>query len=178
MYAETTENRLLHTWAAALPDEGRAVRLLPRHDWTPGQLRVAGLRLDPVVPLPPTATAAELAARLLAEDGGWIAIADDKKFLGVVTTRALLEALKRGRSDEPARNLLDRDPPRCAPESSVADAVQRMFERNLRRLPVLSNGSCVGALPLSAAAACDDPAVRDLFERALAAPALFARPFC
>ncbi|HXU72285.1 MAG TPA: CBS domain-containing protein [Polyangia bacterium] len=127
---------------AALPAEPLALRRPPHYGWSVGRLHVRELPLDLAVPAPPSATVADLAARMVLEATGW---------------------------------LVERDAPSCAPDSTVADAVRLMLERRARKLPVVEHGRCVGVLPLSVAAACEDPAVRGLLEGAVASPSLFAR---
>jgi len=160
---------------AALPAEPLALRRPPHYGWSVGRLHVRELPLDLAVPAPPSATVADLAARMVLDATGWVAVADEHRFVGVVTARQILQALQRGQLDATARKLVERDAPSCAPDSTVADAVRLMLERSARKLPVVEHGRCVGVLPLSVAAACEDPAVRGLLEGAVASPSLFAR---
>lgn len=174
-FAEALPRTEVPRSGAALPAEPLTLRRSPHYGWSAGRVHVRELSLDLAVPAPLSATVADLAARMVLDESGWVAVADEHGFVGVVTARAILRALQRGQLDAPARKLVDRDAPSCAPESTVADAVRLMLERSARKLPVVEHGRCVGVLPLSVAAACEDPEVRGLLEAAVTSPSLFAR---
>lgn len=159
-------------WSQGLPERsavGPGVGL--------GQLRVQALPLEPPRALPPTTPLSEICERLRHGDG-WVAVAEGERLVGLVEPVAVLEAVAKGQLTTAATSLMTRSVPSCGLTTRVVDAVQIMLTNRLRRLPVLDEGRYVGVLSLSVAvAAADaDPLVREVLERATAAPGLFARP--
>lgn len=94
----------------------------------------------------------ERAAQLMKEhDIGVIPVCDGEKIIGVITDRDI--ALRTVASGENAarqavRNAMTSTPVVAKPDMDVREAARIMTERQIRRLPVIENGSLVGIVSL------------------------------
>lgn len=97
------------------------------------------------------ATATELARRMRDDDVGAIPIRENSHIVGVVTDRdiACRVAAKGADPDAiTAGDIMTENPVFCGPEDNVADALELMQLRRIRRLPVMESGRLVGMLSL------------------------------
>jgi CBS domain-containing protein len=98
----------------------------------------------------PDQTARE-AARLMAQnDCGAIPVVEEtsRRVVGVVTDRDLaLRVLAEGRGpDTPVREAMTPDPACCTPEADLRELERLMAERQVRRVPIVEGGRCVGVV--------------------------------
>ncbi|MFB6117480.1 rubrerythrin-like domain-containing protein [Halosegnis sp.] len=109
----------------------------------------------------PSCPAAEAAGRLLDAGIGSVIVEDDPH--GVVTKTDLVAGLHDGINPEttPVVELMTPDPTTVSPDAPLREAVARMDEAGVKRLPVTDDGDVVGIVTTSdlvaAAAPESDP---------------------
>jgi CBS domain-containing protein len=91
------------------------------------------------------------AARLMAQnDCGAIPVVEEatRQVVGVVTDRDLaVRVLAEGKGpDTRVAEAMTPDPACCSPETDVDKLVGMMADRQVRRVPVVENGRCVGVV--------------------------------
>jgi CBS domain-containing protein len=91
------------------------------------------------------------AARLMAQnDCGAIPVVEEatRQVVGVVTDRDLaVRVLAEGKGpDTRVSEAMSPDPACCTPESDVEKVTKMMADRQVRRVPVVENGRCVGVV--------------------------------
>jgi CBS domain-containing protein len=91
------------------------------------------------------------AARLMAQnDCGAVPVVDEatRQVVGVVTDRDLaIRVLAEGRGpDTRVSEVMTRDPSCCTPDADVQELERLMAERQVRRVPVVEDGRCVGVV--------------------------------
>ena len=109
--------------------------------------------------LPPTATCGEAATLMKQEDCGSIPIVDGGRLLGIVTDRdILIRAVAAGKDPKttPVSAVMSADPVTVSPDSSTAEASRIMAERQIRRLPVVSEGRLAGIVVIGQLARHED----------------------
>ncbi|MEM1688946.1 MAG: CBS domain-containing protein [Candidatus Hadarchaeales archaeon] len=79
---------------------------------------------------------------------------DTEEFVGMVSAQTILE----NPDENQLAMLVDRDVPTISPDADLGEAAKLMFEKNVRRLPVLKEKKLVGILT-----------VRDILRRVIAA---------
>lgn len=96
---------------------------------------------------------AELAARLLSRHnvGALPVCSSDGKLHGIITDRDIV--LRCVAAEIPAKNvpvgeIMTRSVETASPDDSLALATQKMAKHQIRRLPVVENGRCIGMLSL------------------------------
>jgi CBS-domain-containing membrane protein len=147
--------------------------------WAQGVVTVAVARLEPITcSLDPEATPAAVAARLIADDAGYVPVCRGGHLVGVVFEEDLLRSLAEGALPEKADALISTLIPTCALHSTLVDAVRLMLSCYLCKIPVVDEDNrLLGllTLPEAAAQADKDPTIADLLERFILSPSLFAR---
>lgn len=115
-------------------------------------MRIRDLMNKSVVSITPDESAA-LAARLLSRhDLGALPVCDRSgQLCGIVTDRDIvLRCIAAG--EDPGRvpvgDIMSIAPITVSPEQSITEAAHRMAHSQIRRLPVVENGSVVGMLSL------------------------------
>jgi signal-transduction protein with cAMP-binding, CBS, and nucleotidyltransferase domain len=107
---------------------------------------------DRVVTVPPTASAAEAAARMQAEGVGAVLVCvDGRHVLGVLSERDLaLAAAAFGREifDLCAGELMTADAPTAGPTDAVRSILHVMTERRAQHVTVLEDGVVTGVVSL------------------------------
>ena len=109
--------------------------------------------------LPPTATCGEAATLMKQEDCGSIPIVDGGRLLGIVTDRDIvIRAVAAGKDPKttPVSAVMSADPVTVSPDSSTTDASRIMAERQIRRLPVVSEGRLAGIVVIGQLARHED----------------------
>ena len=152
---------------------------LARLGWGQGLVTVGEVSLEPAsCALAPGDTLRAAAERLLRDDGGFVTVCDQGRFLGVVYDEAILRSVADDRTPPNLAKVLSTQIPTCEPKSALVDAVRQMIACYLRKIPVVGDaGELIGLLTLSEAAAAGarDPAVEEVLERFAASPSFFAR---
>ncbi len=107
--------------------------------------------------MPETGSAAEAARRMTDFDIGAVLVVDDKgKLIGIVTERDMARRVVAAQLDPEnttLQQIMSRNPDTLAPGDSPFNALELMWIRNIRHLPVVENDRVVGMV-----------SIRDLFE--------------
>ncbi|HZR94348.1 MAG TPA: CBS domain-containing protein [Gaiellaceae bacterium] len=112
---------------------------------------VADLMVRDVLTVEPSDTIGEAAEKMVAANVGAVVVLEDMvRLVGIVTERDLMRALShRARAAEArVRQWMTPDPVTIAPETSIEDAAQVMFDNNFRHLPVVKDGRPLGIVSL------------------------------
>jgi CBS domain-containing protein len=103
-----------------------------------------------VLTVTPATPARETAATMRDEGVGSLVVVDEGDVVGIVTDRDV--ALRMWEADDPAAattaDLMTEDPVTVGIHSGVYDALQTAREANVRRLPVVENGTLAGIVTL------------------------------
>jgi CBS domain-containing protein len=115
-------------------------------------MRVDSAMTRDVVTCGPTDTLAR-AAQLMAErDCGAVPVCDQGALVGLLTDRDVcLTAYKQGRPlhEIVVQDAMTRDVVTCMPSEEVEQALHKMRQRRVRRVPVTHSGKVVGILSLN-----------------------------
>lgn len=112
---------------------------------------VADLMVRNVLTVEPSDTIGEAAEKMDAANVGAVVVVEDMvRIVGIVTERDLMRAVAaRARAAEArVRQWMTPNPVTIAPETSVEDAAQVMFDNNFRHLPVVKDGRPLGIVSL------------------------------
>src|SRR3954449_12515956 len=104
-----------------------------------------------VLTVDPTASIGEAAEKMVDAGVGAVVVMEDMvRMVGIVTERDLLRAVaQRARGAEArVRQWMTPNPVTIAPETTIEDAAQVMFDNNFRHLPVVKDGRPLGIVSL------------------------------
>jgi CBS domain-containing protein len=110
----------------------------------------------------------EEAAKIMAEsDVGNVLVVENDEVQGIVTDRDIVvRAIAKGESpgDTSVREVATTEVETLGPDDSIDDAIKKMEERDVRRLPVVDDGKPVGIVTLGdlAKAKDEDSALADI----------------
>jgi CBS domain-containing protein len=107
-----------------------------------------------------SATVTEVAGEMREGDVGAILVTEADTLSGIVTDRDIVvRAVAEGRDPDETRagDVCTSDPQTLSPDDELGDAVRRVKEANIRRLPVVEGGKPVGILSLGDLAEQLDP---------------------
>ncbi|HEY5649974.1 MAG TPA: CBS domain-containing protein [Acidimicrobiia bacterium] len=95
-------------------------------------------------------TLADIAALMISEDVGSVAVVDGSTLLGIVTERDLVRALAAGTDTDEAtaREWMTVDPDVADPDLSVEDAARWMLTAGYRHLPVVEGTRLMGVVSI------------------------------
>jgi CBS domain-containing protein len=121
------------------------------------------------VTMPPNTPIVDAARTMRDHDIGDVIVADGTKMHGIATDRDIvIRAVAEGRdpASTPISEVSTSDATTLSPDDSVGDAVHRMREQAIRRLPVVEGGRPVGIVTLGdlAIARDEDSALADISE--------------
>jgi CBS domain-containing protein len=113
------------------------------------------------------ATVQDAAELMAQEDIGDVLVVENGEVKGIVTDRDIVvRAIANGNdpSDTSVREVATTDVDFLSPDDPVDDAVKKMEEKNIRRLPVVDDGRPVGIVSLGdlAKAKDSDSALADI----------------
>jgi CBS domain-containing protein len=94
-----------------------------------------------------SASVVEAAQLMRDEDIGSLPITDDEKLVGMITDRDITTSVVADAADPKATSVgdvLSQDLITVEPDKELEDALQLMARHQVRRLPVVENGSLVG----------------------------------
>ncbi len=97
----------------------------------------------------PETTAMEAAKVMATEDVGSLPVVVDEQLVGIVTDRDLvIQLVARGLDPKQVRvaDVYTEQPVVATPDEQLGEALQRMAQEQVRRLPVVSDGQLVGML--------------------------------
>jgi CBS domain-containing protein len=97
-----------------------------------------------------SATVQEVAEQMSKEDIGAVLVVENDDLQGIVTDRDIVvRVLAKGNgADASVREACSTDVEALSPDDSVEDAVKKMHEANVRRLPVVDDGKPAGIVSL------------------------------
>lgn len=114
-------------------------------------MKVRDVMTADVVTASPDTTLEEIATMMKNEDTGAIPIVDEDELLGIVTDRDIvIRCVAEGRdpSEVSAEDILTDDLDVVDPDTDVAEALDMMGRRQIRRLPVVADGALVGMISI------------------------------
>ena len=97
----------------------------------------------------PETTAMEAAKLMATEDVGSLPVTVDEQLVGIVTDRDLvIQLVARGLDPKQVRvaDVYTEQPVVASPDEQLDEALQRMAQQQVRRLPVVTDGQLVGML--------------------------------
>jgi CBS domain-containing protein len=114
-----------------------------------------------------SATLEDAAKMMASEDIGNVLVVENGEVKGIVTDRDIVvRAIAKGQSpsDTSVREAASTDVETLSPDDSVEDAIRKMEQRDIRRLPVVDDGKPVGIVSLGdlAKARDSDSALADI----------------
>ena len=105
-----------------------------------------------VIAIPPTATVADVSAKLSGHRIGAVLVMDrSDQMLGIVSERDIVCALAANGIDTlgmTAGQLMSRVVHTVVPETTIEDAMRTMTASRIRHLPVVSDGAVVGMVSI------------------------------
>ena len=108
----------------------------------------------------------EEAARCMKEaDTGAVLVVDGDELKGIVTDRDIVvNAIAEGNSDAKVEDVASTDTTTIEPGAALTDAIEKMRDAKIRRLPVVDDGEPVGIVSLGdlAIEADDDSALKEI----------------
>src|SRR5262245_41205199 len=96
----------------------------------------------------PTDSLTAAAAAMRRRDVSSAVVVRDGAVIGILPERDLARAVASGAAPAttPVASWMTPEPVTAAPESEIPAALERMLDRNVRHLPVCSDGALVGTL--------------------------------
>lgn len=115
------------------------------------------LKGDPVT-VEASATIEEVAQAMDKNDIGNVLVVENGEVQGIVTDRDIVVRVvaKGNGPDASVREACTTDVETLEPDASIEDAIQKMQQANVRRLPVVEDGKPVGVISLGDLAATKD----------------------
>lgn len=104
-----------------------------------------------VVTVRPDDTAWTALELMMSRDIGALVVVEGNRPVGIVTERDILRSLLRKKGPEDllstlVRDVMSKNLITCTPETPLVDVLTKMVERNIRRVPVVSNGMLEGII--------------------------------
>jgi CBS domain-containing protein len=129
--------------------------------------KVSDVMTDKPETVEPSDSATDAAKKMKEADTGALLVTDDDELKGIVTDRDIVvKAVAEGKDpdDVDVEDICSTDPKTIEPDADVRDAVKKMREADVRRLPVVDDGKPVGVVSLGdlAIALDDDSALADI----------------
>ena len=112
-------------------------------------MKVSELMTQRPVTVRPDATCGEAATLMKQEDCGSLPVVEAGRLVGIVTDRDIvIRAVAAGKDPRSCRvsEVMSADPLTVMPDDEIAQAEKVMSERQVRRLPVVSDRKLVGIL--------------------------------
>jgi CBS domain-containing protein len=110
------------------------------------------IMVEKVVTVEASATVKRAAALMNLHEIGCVIVVDHEKPVGILTERDMLKRVICGsRMSESTRvaGLMTKPLVTASPDMRAGDAAKVMFERNIKKLPVVENGRLVGLVTLT-----------------------------
>ncbi|MEM0481653.1 MAG: CBS domain-containing protein [Nitrososphaerota archaeon] len=104
-----------------------------------------------VVTVRPDDTAWTALELMISRGIGALVVVEGNKPVGIVTERDILRRLLKSRGPEDllstlVKDVMSRELISCTPETPLVDVLTKMVEKNIRRVPVISNGMLEGII--------------------------------
>ena len=107
----------------------------------------------------------DAAKKMKEADTGAILVVDGDDLKGIVTDRDIVvNAIAEGKTDAKIEDVASTDTTTIEPDADLGDAIEKMREAKVRRLPVVDDGEPVGIVSLGdlAIEADDDSALKEI----------------
>ncbi|GBC70879.1 Hypoxic response protein 1 [Candidatus Calditenuaceae archaeon HR02] len=104
-----------------------------------------------VVTVRPDDTAWTALELMMSRGIGALVVVEGNRPVGIVTERDILRSLLKKRGPEDllltlVRDVMSKELITCTPDTPLVDVLTKMVERNIRRVPVISNGMLEGII--------------------------------
>ena len=112
---------------------------------------VRDLMSSDLLTVEPSDSAVDAAKKMKSGDVGSIMVADGDELKGIVTDRDIVVAAvaeDKDPSDVKVEEICASDPATIEPDAEIEQAVEKMREADVRRLPVVEDGKLVGVVSL------------------------------
>lgn len=113
----------------------------------------------------PGASIEDAAKKMKSADTGALLVVDGDDLKGIVTDRDIVvNAIAEGNTDAKVEDVASTDTTTIEPDADLSDAIEKMREAKVRRLPVVDDGEPVGIVSLGdlAIEADDDSALKEI----------------
>jgi len=110
------------------------------------------IMVEKVVTIAPSATVKQAAELMNMHEIGCLVVVDHEKPVGILTERDMLKRIiceSRQPKTTRVANLMSKPLITASPDMRAGDATKLMFERNIKKLPVVENGRLVGLITLT-----------------------------
>jgi CBS domain-containing protein len=107
----------------------------------------------------------DAAKKMKEADTGAILVVDGDDLKGIVTDRDIVvNAIAEGNTDAKVEDVASTDTTTIEPDADLGDAIEKMREAKVRRLPVVDDGEPIGIVSLGdlAIEADDDSALKEI----------------
>jgi CBS domain-containing protein len=92
------------------------------------------------------------ASKIMSKFGiGSLVVMEDEKLVGIITSTDIIKAIAEGKDVDNTlvSEIMSKDVVTVDPDESLEEAVEKMMERNIKRLPVVEGGKLVGIITAS-----------------------------
>ena len=99
----------------------------------------------------PDTTLIDCAKKMLDEKVGSLIIKDKKKVVGIVTEKDFVERVVAKNIDAKStkvRNIMSREIISINPDADISEAIKKMTQKNVRRMPVVDSNEIIGLLTI------------------------------
>jgi CBS domain-containing protein len=113
----------------------------------------------------PGASIEDAAKKMKSADTGALLVVDGDDLKGIVTDRDIVvNAIAEGKGDASVEDVCSSDTSTIEPDAELSDAIGKMREAKVRRLPVVEDGSPIGIVSLGdlAIEADDDSVLKEI----------------
>lgn len=110
------------------------------------------IMIEKVVTIAPSATVKQAAELMNMHEIGCLVVVDHEKPVGILTERDMLKrVICEARQSRTTRvlDLMSKPLVTASPDLAAGDAAKLMFERNIKKLPVVENGRLAGLVTLT-----------------------------
>ena len=92
------------------------------------------------------------ASKIMSKFGiGSLVVVEDENLVGIITSTDIIKAVAEGKDVDQTlvSEVMSKDVITVDPDESLEEAVEKMMERNIKRLPVVEGGKLVGIITAS-----------------------------
>ena len=92
------------------------------------------------------------ASKIMSKFGiGSLVVVEDENLVGIITSTDIIKAIAEGKDVDNTlvSEVMSKDVITVDPDESLEEAVEKMMERNIKRLPVVEGGKLVGIITAS-----------------------------
>jgi len=110
------------------------------------------IMVEKVVTIEPKATIRQAAELMNLHEIGCVLVVDHEKAVGILTERDMLKRIiceSRSPNTTKVVDMMTKPLVTASPEMRAGDAAKLMFERNIKKLPVVENGRLAGLVTLT-----------------------------